>query len=149
MGSCILLLGAVGYGVAGLYAIHGAPDLALTQVLVETLALALFALALRHLPQDFTAPRTPRLPRIIIAVVVGVFVFGGGLVATSGPTGPPPVSDQYLERSVDEAGGKNVVNVILVDFRGLDTLGEITVLATAALGAFALVIPVVRRRSEP
>ena len=143
----MILLGGVGYGVAGLYAIFGGPDLALTQVLVETLALALFALVLRHLPRDFTRPRTPRAPRVLVAVAVSAFVFAGGLI-TNSVTRDSPIAERYLADSVPEAGGANVVNVILVDFRGFDTLGEITVLATAALGVAALVLPVVRKRRE-
>jgi multisubunit Na+/H+ antiporter MnhB subunit len=81
---------------------------------------------------------------VLIAASVGLFVFAGGLL-TGGTRSGRPVSDIYLEASVPEAGGANVVNVILVDFRGFDTLGEITVLATAALGAAALVIPILRR----
>jgi multicomponent Na+:H+ antiporter subunit A len=143
--AAVILLGGVGYGVAGLYAVLGGPDLSLTQLLVETLAIALFALVLRHLPATFTKPRTPQLPRVLIAALVGVFVFFGGLL-TAGTRSETPVSDRYLASSVPEAGGANVVNVILVDFRGFDTLGEITVLATAALGAAGLVIPLLRRR---
>jgi multicomponent Na+:H+ antiporter subunit A len=142
--AAVILLGGVGYGVAGLYAVLGGPDLSLTQLLVETLAIALFALVLRHLPATFAKPRAAQLPRVLIAAAVGVFVFAGGLL-TAGTQSRQPVSDLYLEASVPEAGGANVVNVILVDFRGFDTLGEITVLATAALGAAALVIPILRR----
>ena len=143
----VILLGGVGYGMAGLYAVLGGPDLALTQLLVETLAIALFALVLRHLPSRFKRPATARIPRAAVAVLVGVFVFAGGLVTAATSTSEP-VSDRYLEASVPEAGGANVVNTILVDFRGLDTLGEITVLAVAALGAAGLVAPLARRRKE-
>ena len=145
--AAVLLLGAVGYGVAGFFAIVGGPDLSLTQLLVETLAVALFALVLRYLPSEFTRPRTPRAPRIIVAVAVAAFVFLGGLVASSVEPANP-VSDTYLADSYPEAQGGNVVNVILVDFRGFDTLGEITVLVAATLGAAALVVPVLRRERE-
>jgi multicomponent Na+:H+ antiporter subunit A len=145
--AAMILLGGVGYGVAGIFAAFGGPDLALTQVLVETLVLALFALVLRHLPAHFTLPRTPRAPRVLIAVAVAAFVFAGGLL-TNSVTVDDPVSDAYIARSEPDAGGANVVNVILVDFRGFDTLGEITVLVTAALGAASLVVPFIRRRRQ-
>jgi len=145
--AAILLLGGVGYGVAALFAVYGGPDLSLTQLLVETLVVALFALVLRHLPASFTPPRFERTMRILVAVGVAVFVFVGGLTTISARQAPP-VSDRYLELSVPEAQGANVVNVILVDFRGLDTLGEITVLAIATLGVAALVVPVLKSRRE-
>jgi multicomponent Na+:H+ antiporter subunit A len=142
--AAVILMGGVGYGVAGFFALLGGPDLAITQLLVETLAVALFALVLRYLPSMFTRVQTPLPPRIMIALAVSAFVFVGGLITTSTRMAEP-VSDYYLENSVPEANGANVVNVILVDFRGLDTLGEITVLATAMLGAAGLVTPLMRR----
>ncbi len=143
--AAVILLGAVGFGVAGFYAVLGGPDLSLTQLLVETLVVALFALVLRHLPARFQRRTTARAPRAVVAALVGVFVFAGGLL-TAGTGETPAVSDYYLEESVPTAAGQNVVNVILVDFRGFDTLGEITVLATAMLGAAGLVVPIIRRR---
>ncbi|MEX0658618.1 MAG: hydrogen gas-evolving membrane-bound hydrogenase subunit E [Egibacteraceae bacterium] len=138
--SAVLLLGAVGYGVAVLFVIQGAPDLALTQLLVETLTIVIFVLVLRHLPARFDTARVSfsRPLRAAIAVGVGVFVFAFALVAGGARTADP-VSDEYLARSLSEAQGRNVVNVILVDFRSLDTLGEIVVLVVAALGITALV----------
>jgi multicomponent Na+:H+ antiporter subunit A len=144
--AAIILLGAVGYGLSGLFLILGGADLAITQLLVETLVIGLFALVLRRLPAGFEEFRIQPL-RLAVAVSVAVFVFGLGLgFSASDPN--TAVSDGYLERSVPEAAGQNVVNVILVDFRGLDTLGEITVLAVAAIGAAGLVLPIVRSRRE-
>jgi multicomponent Na+:H+ antiporter subunit A len=135
----VLLLGAVGYGIAVLFIIQGAPDLAITQLLIETLGIVAFVLVLRHLPIEF--PRRPfrssQLVRAAIAVVVGAVVFVFALTASDNRT-EQPVSDAYLERAYPEADGTNVVNVIIVDFRGFDTLGEITVLVIAALGIGAL-----------
>ncbi len=145
--AAVLLLGGVGYGVAGLFAVFGGPDLSLTQLLVETLVVALFALVLRYLPATFTPARFERTMRLVVAVAVAAFVFLGGLVAFSSRQAAP-VSDRYVELSVPEAQGANVVNVILVDFRGFDTLGEITVLAIATLGVSGLVLPIVRSRRE-
>jgi multicomponent Na+:H+ antiporter subunit A len=141
----VILLGGVGYGVAGLYAVLGGPDLSLTQLLVETLAIALFAFALRHLPATFAKPITARLPRLVVALSVGVFIFVGGLIANSVRSGST-VSEIYLAESLPEAAGGNVVNVILVDFRAFDTLGEITVLVAAALGVAGLIVPILRGR---
>jgi multicomponent Na+:H+ antiporter subunit A len=144
--AAVILLGAVGYGLAGLFLVLGGADLAITQLLVETLVIGLFALVLRRLPAGFDKFRLQPL-RLAIAVSVAAFVFVLGL--GFGAAQPDStVSDGYLERSVPEAAGQNVVNVILVDFRGLDTLGEITVLAVAAIGASGLVLPIIRSRKE-
>ncbi|MXX63950.1 MAG: DUF4040 domain-containing protein [Acidimicrobiia bacterium] len=142
----VLLLGAVGYGIAGLFAVAGGPDLALTQILVETLAVALFALVFRHLPARFPRVRAPAW-RAGVGAIVGLFILAAGLVATAADTNTA-VADRYLADSVPEAEGANVVNTILVDFRAFDTLGEIVVLAVAAIGAAGLVRPVLRRASK-
>lgn len=138
----VLLLGAVGFGMAGFYVIEGAPDLALTQFSIETLATVLFVLVLRVLPRSFDDRKTAIMEpiRAAVAVVVGVSVFVFALVATQArqDVAAPSISQEMLARSLPDAQGANVVNVILVDFRGLDTLGEITVLLVAALGVVAL-----------
>ena len=144
--AAIILLGAVGYGLAGLFLILGGPDLAVTQLLVETLVIGLFALVLRQLPAGFGRLKLQPL-RLAVAASVAVFVFGLGL-GFGAITPEPTVTDGYLEQSVPKAAGENVVNVILVDFHGLDTLGEITVLAVAAIGAAGLVVPAIRSRKE-
>ncbi len=139
----VLLIGGVGYGVAVLFVLQGAPDLALTQFLIETLSVVVFVLVLRFLPPTFHHRpwRLGQVVRMLTAASVGVFVFFLALVAGgSRPSSVTPVSTEFLARSIDEAGGHNVVNVILVDFRGFDTLGEITVLMVAALGVAALVL---------
>jgi multicomponent Na+:H+ antiporter subunit A len=137
----VLLLGAVGYGVGLLFVVQGAPDLALTQFLIETLILVIFMLVLRHLPTEFTRKRLPfyRAGRALVATGVGVFVTLFSLMV-AGVRTQPPVSDQYLARAYTEAEGANVVNVILVDFRALDTLGEIVVLLVAGVGIASLVM---------
>ncbi len=139
--AAVLFLGGVGYGVAVLFLIQGAPDLALTQLLVETLALVIFVLVLRHLPDRFEpAPwRLRNSVRWILSGGMGLFVAIFVLVAANSRTAPP-ISDEYLARALPEGGGRNVVNVILTDFRGLDTLGEITVLAVAAVGIGSLIV---------
>ena len=134
-----LLLGAVGYGMALLFVVQGAPDLALTQITVETLTVVLFLLVLRFLPDRFDRRplRFSRVLRLAVSGAVGVFVFAVLLISSAARRNPP-ISGPMAELADLEAGGRNVVNVILVDLRGLDTLGEITVLVVAALGAVAL-----------
>jgi multicomponent Na+:H+ antiporter subunit A len=134
-----LYLGLVGYAMAGLFVVQGAPDLALTQVAIETLTTVLFVLVLRRLPDRF-ASRTPpgrRAIRLAVAGSVGATVFFLAL-ATGSEHPPTPTSDAMVERAYADGEGRNVVNVVLVDFRGFDTLGEITVLAAGAIGTVAL-----------
>ncbi len=164
--AAVLLLSAVGYGMAALFMVQGAPDLALTQLLVETLGTVAFVLVLRHLPEGFTStvgPTRKVLPAVIgVAVALFVFYFTITAGSISGTPTPDPnlagtdphasvehgatdtpdgitLSEEYMARSLPEAHGKNVVNVIVVDFRGFDTLGEITVLLVAAIGIVSLV----------
>ncbi|MCK9932843.1 DUF4040 domain-containing protein [Frankia sp. Mgl5] len=138
-----LLLGAVGYGIGALFVVDGAPDLALAQFLVETLSLIVFVFVLRRMPVRFsTADRSSplRLPRIAVAVAVGVFVAGFAIVTSGSRAGMAQPSQEFIARSPGETGATNVVNAILVDFRAFDTLGEIAVLAVAALGVASLLL---------
>jgi multicomponent Na+:H+ antiporter subunit A len=139
--SAALFLGAVGYAMAALFVVQGAPDLALTQTAIETLSTVLFVLVLRRLPDRFERVRMPgrRAIRVVIATMVGLTVFFFAIYASSERRpDPTSVSNEMVARAEPDGHGKNVVNVILVDFRGFDTLGEITVLAAAAIGAVAL-----------
>jgi multicomponent Na+:H+ antiporter subunit A len=108
-------------------------------VLVETLTVALFALVLAKLPRRFgIEPRSlSRRVRIGVAAMVGGFAAAAAVLVTA-VDHARTVADQYIALA-PEAGGTNVVNVILTNFRALDTLGEITVLAAAAIGVGALV----------
>ncbi|WP_322797075.1 hydrogen gas-evolving membrane-bound hydrogenase subunit E, partial [Tepidiforma sp.] len=136
--AAVTALGSVGFGVALIYAIFGGPDLALTQVVMETLTVMLFVLVFYRLPK--LVDRGPLRRRVrdgLIALSVGA-TMTLLVLASLGHRQGEPISTYFGERSVPEAFGRNVVNVILVDFRALDTLGEIVVLATAALGVFAL-----------
>ncbi len=137
--AAVLLVGVVGYGMAGLYLIQGAPDLAITQLLIETLGIVVFVLVVRHLPARFERVplRGSQLPRAAVAVVAATVVFAV-TVAVAGRT-DRTVAEEYVARSSPDGGGNNVVNVIIVDFRAFDTLGEITVLVVAALGVATLV----------
>ena len=143
-----LMLGVVGYAVAGIFVIYSAPDLALTQLLIETLTVALFALVLAKLPRRFGAGPSSlsRAARIAVATFVGVFVTLAALITTTVTPGDT-LTDEYVANAPD-AGGTNVVNVILTNFRALDTLGEITVLAAAGIGISALVLTGRERRRE-
>lgn len=136
--TAIAALGVVGYGVAVVFVMFGAPDLAMTQFLVETLTLILFlqVFARRRSAPD-RSRRSARLRDAALAVAVGALMAALVLVATAEQF-RPPISRFFTERSLPDAHGRNVVNVILVDFRGLDTLGEITVLAAAGVGVYAL-----------
>jgi multicomponent Na+:H+ antiporter subunit A len=137
--SAAVYLGLVGYAMAGLFVLLGAPDLALTQATVETLSTVVFVLVLRRLPERFERQSSSswRAVRLLIAATVAATVFVFALVAAGYRIGPP-VSDEMIARSIPDGHGRNVDNVILVDFRGFDTLGEITVLAVASIGAVAL-----------
>jgi multicomponent Na+:H+ antiporter subunit A len=134
----VAALGVVGYGVALVFLLFGGPDLALTQFAIETLSVLLFVLVLRRLPPlRVLSPPAERLRDGAVAVAGGVFVTALVLAATAAPH-PAPLRDYFAAHSLALANGRNVVNVILVDFRAFDTLGEITVLALAGLGVFAL-----------
>ncbi len=136
----VLLLGAVGYGVAVLFVIQGAPDLALTQLLIETLFLALFVVVLSRFPDRFEVAQSQirKVSRITVSILVGAAAMGLSAWALAGRVGTS-LAPEFMARAEPEGGGRNVVNVILTDFRALDTLGEITVLVLAAMGAISLV----------
>ncbi|MGA9228173.1 MAG: Na+/H+ antiporter subunit A [Mesobacillus sp.] len=136
----IILLGAVGYTVALFFVIFRAPDLALTQLVIETVSVALFLLAFYHLPKLGKNEERIRfkLGNAIVSIGVGAIVT---LIALSAHSNKMfnSISEYYIENTYKKAGGENMVNVILVDFRGFDTLFEITVLGIAALGIFAMI----------
>ena len=136
--SAVLSLGAVGYGVAMMFLSFGAPDLAMTQFSVETLTVLIYVLVFRHLRG--LGPLSPPFVRArdgVVALGIGIFI-GGLLVSIATTETPPGLKEYFAEFGPTLAHGRNIVNVILVDFRAFDTLGEITVLATAALGVRAL-----------
>ncbi|HTO00762.1 MAG TPA: hydrogen gas-evolving membrane-bound hydrogenase subunit E [Microthrixaceae bacterium] len=144
----VLCVGAVGYGIAVLFMFQGAPDLALTQMMVETLVLVVFVMVMRHLPLRFARNQTAFavFPRALLSVLVGAAAAVFVLIAFSArPADIEPVSQTYIEES-PAAGGANIVNAILVEFRAFDTLGETTVLTVVALGVLGLVRAVKRER---
>ncbi len=143
--AAIAALGVVGYGVALIFVLFGAPDLAMTQFLVETLTVILFVLVFYHLPESrVVSDPAARWRDTALAAAAGAVMTALALVGT--PENFPPISRYFAEHSVTEGHGRNIVNVILVDFRGLDTLGESTVLAVAGLGVYALLK--LRRRAD-
>ncbi|TDC80392.1 Na+/H+ antiporter subunit A [Micromonospora sp. KC606] len=146
--TAMLLVGVTGYGTAMLFVLHGAPDLALTQFLVETATIAVFVLVLRRLPERFSARplRRSRWGRRLVGVAVGVVLSGLALVAATARTAEP-ISVAFSDLAVLEGYGRNVVNVTLVDIRGWDTTGEIAVLVVAATGVASLVFE--RSRTGP
>ncbi|MGS2614594.1 Na+/H+ antiporter subunit A [Micromonospora sp. LZ34] len=153
--TAMLLVGTTGYGTAMLFVLYGAPDLALTQFLVETATIAIFVLVLRRLPQMFSARplRRSRLARRAIGVAVGVVTAGLALVAANARQAPA-VGTAFPELAVGEGFGRNVVNVTLVDIRAWDTMGELSVLVVAATGVASLIFERSRtgprpRRPEP
>ncbi|MFN2308605.1 MAG: monovalent cation/H+ antiporter subunit A [Gammaproteobacteria bacterium] len=134
----LVLLSVVGLVVSLTFVRFSAPDLALTQLSVEMITIILLMLALYFLPQT-----TPAEPSGLRRLRDGVLAGGAGLCVSAlawGVLSRPydSIAGYYLDNSVPGGGGANVVNVILVDFRGFDTLGEITVLALAAIGIYAL-----------
>ncbi|MFC7330094.1 hydrogen gas-evolving membrane-bound hydrogenase subunit E [Marinactinospora rubrisoli] len=136
----LILISALGFGIAGLFVLHGAPDLALTLVLVETLTTIILVFVLRRLPATFNVRPNGWGKRgtLALCVAAGSFVATSLWLMTAARTSAP-ISRQFAEHA-EEAGGHNLVNVILADFRALDTFGEIVVLATSAVAVASLVL---------
>ncbi|WP_312407606.1 monovalent cation/H+ antiporter subunit A [Rhizobium sp.] len=143
--AALVMLGGIGLIVCITFVWLSAPDLAITQLLVEIVTTVLILLGLRWLPKrtekmdesvTFRA-RFRRFRDLLIAIICGI---GMTFIAYAVMTMPVPdaIATYFLENAYSEGGGRNVVNVILVDFRGFDTLGEITVLGIVALTVFAL-----------
>ena len=136
--SAIVAMGVVGYGIGLLYLFYGAIDLSITQFLAETILMVLFVTVMYKLPKfEVLSNRISRARDLFISLIVGAMVT---LVVLSARFVNlyEPISNYFAEHSYTEAHGRNIVNVILVDFRALDTLGEITVLTLAAVGVYAL-----------
>jgi multicomponent Na+:H+ antiporter subunit A len=137
--SAIISIGVVGVVVTLAFVFFGAPDLALTQLLIEVLTIVLLILVFHRIPPR-DHPKAPKLlyiRNLIMAIAMGFVGFALVLIGVGGPY-EPSISEFFTLNSVPAAHGANIVNVILVDFRGFDTMGEITVLAIAAVGGYAL-----------
>ena len=136
--SAIIAMGVTGYGLSLIFLYYSAVDLAITQIVAETLTVVMFMLVLQRLPVFARlSGRATRYRDLAIALL-----FGGAMTLLTlkalHVNFNHPISDYFLENSYIRAFGQNVVNVILVDFRALDTLGEVTVLVIAALGVSML-----------
>lgn len=136
----IIMLSAVGYSMAIFFIFFNAPDLALTQFVVETISTALFLLCFYHLPNmsRYNESVRYRVVNAIISIGVGAVVIVLGLIAY-GNRHFESISEFYKAHVYDLAEGKNMVNVILVDFRGTDTLFESSVLGIAGMGIYTLI----------
>jgi multicomponent Na+:H+ antiporter subunit A len=152
--SAVAALGVVGFSIALVYVVLGAPDLAMTQFLVETLTVVIIVLVMQrlpHLPNREPSGHLSKARDGVLALAAGGIVTVLLLAAVERPF-EPYVSEYFARESVPGGLGRNIVNVILVDFRALDTLGEILVLSVAALGALALLSlrpPRAAREVEP
>jgi len=135
----VAAMGAVGFSVAFIFILFSAPDLGITQILVETLTVILLVLVLFRLP-SFSNISTirERIRDAVVALTVGVLMMFL-IMITIDVQLFEPISDYMIENSYPLAHGRNIVNVILVDYRALDTLGEIFVLALAAMGVYAMI----------
>ncbi|MBC7725526.1 MAG: Na+/H+ antiporter subunit A [Burkholderiaceae bacterium] len=136
----VVLVGVTGIGMSALFALQGAPDLALTQILVELVTLVAFVLVLRRLPARLGVTHTSshRLLRAVIAIAVGLVMAVVAVVALGART-DLPISLEWAELAFVQGHGSNVVNVALVDLRGWDTMGELSVVIAAATGVASLI----------
>ena len=136
--TALLSLGVIGFGITLIYMMYGAPDLAFTQILVETLTVVMFMVVIHKLPRfkDFSTRRKKAFDAIFASIVGMTVTFL--VIKAQNLSSKNPVSQIYAETSYLEAHGRNVVNVILVDFRAFDTFGEIVVLSIAGLGVSLL-----------
>ena len=145
--AALMLAGGAGLAVCLVFVRMAAPDLALTQLLVEIVTTVLLLLGLRWLPKRVDTPgaraaraatRVRRARDLVIALACGAGLATLAYAVMTRPLPDQTVSRFFVDRALPEGGGLNVVNVIIVDFRGFDTLGEITVLAVVALTIYAL-----------
>ena len=148
--AAVLLVGITGYGCGVVFAFHGAPDLALTQFLVETLTLVIFVLVLRTLPAEAEDPgaRRHRLSKVLLSLAVGATVTTLAVFAKAARS-TTPIAELLPDAAYYRGHGANTVNVLLVDIRAWDTLGEISVLVVAATGVASLVFRNRRFGSAP
>ena len=141
--TAIVVTGAAGFLVALMFTIFRAPDLALTQLLVETVTVILFMLVFAHLPKlkKDKEKKSIKMVKLLISVGVGVMITTVSLsaFALGSDANFTSIAEYFIANSKELAGGYNIVNVILVDFRGLDTMLEILVLAIAAIGVVSLI----------
>lgn len=136
----IIMLSAVGYSMGLFFVFFNAPDLALTQLTIETISTALFLMCFYHLPKMSRDDETRKfqLGNALISAIIGGIVTLIALIAYSHRY-YPSIADYYIKNVYSLGAGKNMVNVILVDFRGFDTLFESSVLGIAGIGIYTLI----------
>jgi multisubunit Na+/H+ antiporter MnhB subunit len=142
--SAVIAIGVVGLGLSILFLLLGAPDIAITQVVVEVLVVTVLIRMASRVESDTTGPRRDR-----VAVAIGmvfVLVFAALLVGVFTFLPPPgegggPLSAWYLEHGAERTGATNIVTAILLDFRAYDTLGEATVILASIAGVLAILRP--------
>ena len=144
--AAMVVVGVVGFGMTLWFLTLGAVDVALTQLMVEVLTVCVMVLLLRRLPARFSDEPTPRRMQAVLAASVAGVAATLGVLAFTGRSSMSEIAHFYLTQSYAQAGGTNVVNVILVDFRAVDTWGEMTVLGATALTIAALLL---NRRPTP
>jgi len=137
--AALVIVGVTGFGMSALFALQGAPDLAITQILVEIVTLIAFVLVLRRLPARLGDRHgsTHKVLRATIAIGVGVVVALVAIIA-AGARVADPISLAWPELAFVQGHGRNIVNVAIVDLRGWDTLGELAVVIAAATGVASL-----------
>lgn len=138
--SGVIMVGVTGYGLAMIFALHGAPDLALTQVLVETIQMVIFMLVLRKMPTTTEWKGSPKgnRNRAWLAIITGLSVTLLALFAMNARS-ERPISELMPALAQEIGHGANTVNVLLVDLRGFDTFGESSVIIIAAVGVASLI----------
>jgi len=129
--------GIIGYSIALAYTLYSAPDVAITQFLAETLTLILLILIIHRLPSYTLKKPIARVKYLPAAILFGVTMAITSFIMLNQDK-DSALQSYFLENSIGEGKGQNAVNVILVDFRALDTLGEITVLTVTMIGIIAL-----------
>ena len=147
--TAIIAVGALGLLIAFFFVLFRAPDLALTQLVVETITTVLFLLCFYHLPKLKRESNTIQFKAVNVLVSVGVGVVTTMLALSARGNSLFKTISGFYENAYELTGAKNIVNAILVDFRGFDTMLEILVLSIAGLGVYALIkIHLVGRREN-
>ncbi|PAT07636.1 Na+/H+ antiporter subunit A [Corynebacterium hadale] len=136
--SGVVMVGLTGYSLAFIFALHGAPDLALTQALVETIVMVVFMLVLRKMPTEVEPRNDDNRLRAWLSIGTGLSVVIVAMTAMSARV-QDPVSKYMPDLAYEIGHGRNTVNVLLVDLRAADTFGEILVLVIAATGVASLI----------
>ncbi|PKN01017.1 MAG: hypothetical protein CVU77_07445 [Elusimicrobia bacterium HGW-Elusimicrobia-1] len=139
--SCVIAVGVAGYGLSVIFLLLGAPDLAITQIVVEILALIILIRA--TVQRDTTRMTGTRAAALVLVAVfsIGTLIYFAAIALAHLPAFGSPlmkVSSEYIASTLDKVGAANAVSAIILDFRAIDTLGEATVLFTAAVAVAAI-----------